>query len=941
MSVLPAGSRNLFLTLGVVLWLGGEIPTEAEAFDPNVAVLKKAGISRTDTGLLTYLRQVCRNENDLLNLDQLIDNLGSRQFQIRTQAVERLVPLGFIALHKLQEAKKSPDREIATRAGQCIKRITRESHPSTRLAAVHLLLKRHPDGTAKVLLRYLPFVADDSTRELISFGLYRHTQQQGKVDSVWIDALKSKHVSRRALAALIVGRLGNPQQKKVIPDLLRDPEPVVRLRAAQGLLGAKEKAGIPTLIALLKDSPLEIAWQAEELLYYVAGDNAPEAMVGTGQVQRTEAAHKAWQQWWQREKDRVDLRSLDNGPRRPRLILLCGTVSKSGKKRGAVRLVGCMGPSRWDYESKALNILSARLVQGNRLLLSEVEREWVSGRGGSFRVTERTLQGKALWEIKRTWEPTDVFRLNDGGTLVEMERLWFRISTQDPEPRSPFFDPDPRTQPQWHPQETRPRGTGQVLCVLRRHYSEWVWMVEQDIVTGKELNWCKFKGKLKSQNCSLEIIDEERFLLSLQRTEELIQAKMTGEILTRINVPGLRGAVPMANGNFLVTTDKPVRRIFEMTPGGRKVWERVIESGLDNPQLCFRELSLGFDPPKNVDLDSLQAQLAFLKSSNPAVQCRAATVLKRFGPKAAPGTQALIQAVGQGDRRLDNAALATIEAIGKSATAPVIQALRTSKNPKQRLWCVEALSKFESEEQRLALIRATRDEDANVRAIAVFHLYSYALKKDREAVTAMVRALEDESEMVCSNAARLLGDAKVQREDVVRGLVKLLRSRHHEARERAAWALATLQPKKPEVVKALMERLTKEDLPYTRASAAVALGNLGPIAKPALPRLLKALDVKDVKNEQTAMRLIGSVVEAMQKISPTDARKVIPILVQILTDKNESPLTRAAAAGSLLFLNADLQKIVPVLRKTLEEAEKNELTVLADSLQRALKKLSK
>ena len=58
------------------------------------------------------------------------------------------------------------------------------------------------------------------------------------------------------------------------------PHAVVRLRAAQGLLAGKDTAGVPVLIDLLADAGVEVRWQAEELLRWLAVDAAPEAVVG-------------------------------------------------------------------------------------------------------------------------------------------------------------------------------------------------------------------------------------------------------------------------------------------------------------------------------------------------------------------------------------------------------------------------------------------------------------------------------------------------------------------------------------------------------------------------------------------------------------------------------------------------------------------------------------
>src|SRR5262249_32417297 len=137
------------------------------------------------------------------------------------------------------------------------------------------------DGAAAVLLQHLPFAPDETTEEETWFGLDALAAADRRTHEALAAALADRAPARRAAAACVLGRVGTAGQHDTVARLLDDPEAVVRLRAAQGLLAGEDARGLPALIALLKEPDLGVAWQAEELLHWAAGDGAPGAAVGT------------------------------------------------------------------------------------------------------------------------------------------------------------------------------------------------------------------------------------------------------------------------------------------------------------------------------------------------------------------------------------------------------------------------------------------------------------------------------------------------------------------------------------------------------------------------------------------------------------------------------------------------------------------------------------
>jgi len=336
--------------------------------DPSWQLLREAHIHRDAANLAAYLREQCGADADLRRIDALIHQLGSPDFAEREQASKALVAIGPAALGGLRAARNDADAEVAKRAKECLTRIG-DRRPELTLAAVRVLIRRGGAEAVPTLLRFLPYANFEELQDDLWFGLDALTVRQGKIDASLMEALRDPMAVRRALAACIVGRRGDADQRGDVRKLLTDAEPEVRLRAAQGLLAAKDGSGVPVLAALLDGTPMETAWQAEELLRYIAGAEAPQAILGVGAADDRRACREAWQAWWKERGPKVDLAKLDGTSRRPGLMLLCdGGLPEEAT--GRVWLLGCDGVPRWELR-KLSNPADARLMAGGRVLVAE------------------------------------------------------------------------------------------------------------------------------------------------------------------------------------------------------------------------------------------------------------------------------------------------------------------------------------------------------------------------------------------------------------------------------------------------------------------------------------------------------------------------------------------------------------------------------------------
>jgi hypothetical protein len=272
-------------------------------------LLKANKIATDGPGLLEYFRKNTLSDADLRRLQTLLDQLGDEAFRVRQKASEDILTFGPAALPFLRRALHGPDEEIKERSREAIAALQGGPGPSLRAAAARLLRQRPPAGTVSVLLAYVPFADNDAVEDEVLFTLGVAAVHEGQVDPAVIRALGDRNQSRRAAAALVMGRSGTAEQRAAVLPLLADAEPRVRFRAAQGLLAGRDRAALPVLIALLENGPPEIGARAYELLACVAGNRGPRVPYNEEAPARRQC-RSAWNLWW-RTHGHVNLARAD------------------------------------------------------------------------------------------------------------------------------------------------------------------------------------------------------------------------------------------------------------------------------------------------------------------------------------------------------------------------------------------------------------------------------------------------------------------------------------------------------------------------------------------------------------------------------------------------------------------------------------------------------
>lgn len=295
--------------------------------DPDERALRSAGIDCGTDSLIAFLGRLSPDQPLLARIDALVSRLGAEKFAERTAAYRELVRIGPAARPALLKAEQNPSAEIRRGAGRCLDEPAFKTPLAERAAAaIRLLVKRNAPGAIAPMLDYLPMAEANSELETaIAFRVDQLAARSKAAPPELVAALADANPAWRAIAACIVGRRGTAEQQGQVRRLLKDSNVNVRLRAAQGLLAGGHNDAVPALIVLLDAKPTYLAWQAEELLRWVAAGTGPHypngLYVGSGGDQATKC-RVAWEKWWREQKETLDFAAIVRQPRRPFLFAM-------------------------------------------------------------------------------------------------------------------------------------------------------------------------------------------------------------------------------------------------------------------------------------------------------------------------------------------------------------------------------------------------------------------------------------------------------------------------------------------------------------------------------------------------------------------------------------------------------------------------------------------
>lgn len=512
-------------------------------------VLKDAKILQDSQTLLDFFRSRTPDPDEQKGLTALIKDLGDDVYRVRIQAFEKLMKSGQQATPYLNEALRSRDPEVVRRAELCLDYITDKGDKDAPIisAAATLLANQRAAGAISALVGFLPFASNEESVLAIRRALVQIAKNEIKIDPALEKALNDEDfLSRRIAAAEALAYIeaGRPLAIGALQDKSRS----VQLAAAKALTLEEESEGVAKLITLVSELPVDSAWQAEDLLRQLAGENAPNIFVED--AASAKKARIAWQKWWdglEPQQRLVRLKKLGEAP-----SLLNYTLLTQMDARGTNGSVLEMGPgkkTRWEIQNLRYPV-DAEVIGPNRVLIAEYMAR---------QVTERDFNGKILWS-KQCDLPISVQRLRNGQTFIASRR---NVQVVDRTGKT-----------------INSRNISTSISAAARFPNGDVGVItstgqfQRMTMDGKTVKTFQ-AGRVYTLGGNIEILKSGNILVPQYQDNKVVEYTPNGKKVWEARVTYPTSATRLHNGNTLLVS-MTQRKIIELNRQGKVVWEHQV-----------------------------------------------------------------------------------------------------------------------------------------------------------------------------------------------------------------------------------------------------------------------------------------------------------------------------------------------------------------------------
>jgi HEAT repeats len=516
---------------------------------PEEKTLQEAHLGTDDAALLEFFRKRTISDKDRARITGLIRKLGDDSFDVREKASEDLQAMGRSAVAALTRAADHDDLEISRRARDCLQAIQQGQEETLALAAASLLARRKSEGTVRVLLAYAPNTADERVIDAVIAALDQTAVKDGKLDPAFLSALVDPEPARRTAAAVVVARHA-PEHRPAVRKLLADPDLGVRSTAALTLTRLGEKSAVDPLIALFKDAPPEQVWAMEDLLFRLAGDQAVSVSLSSGfDAGNRKQCQEAWENWWNTNKDKVDLARLREEDRERGDRVVC-ELQGGAEGGGRVFAYGPDDKIRWQFDNVA-GPIDVQMQSNGRLLVAEINVN---------RVTERDQTGKILWEKKTGASPMTSQRLPNGNIFIA---TYTELLEVNPEGKTLWSHLKPNLKI-FCAQKLR---NGHILFVTSSGL-----VIELD-VEGKEVRSIPVGDT--SNWGSVELLPNGHFLVCRCSKHEVVEVDAAGKEVWRCSAEWPTWACQQRNGRVRVACAHS-GQVIEFDRDSKEVWKQKL-----------------------------------------------------------------------------------------------------------------------------------------------------------------------------------------------------------------------------------------------------------------------------------------------------------------------------------------------------------------------------
>lgn len=389
----------LFVALGT--WIALLAPPLSDPrFLAAMSLLSEAQIGSDTASLIRYLQKQTPDPGRLERIGALIRQLGDPRFVVRNKASEELTAIGDPAEKALEAALSDPDAERAERAERHLKALRENPDTPIILAALFLMSYSNSRDAVESIFNYLPFIHEPCILDAAKETLLHLGMKEGKAIPAAASWAFDKESVRRSIAGYLLGRSSDPKQQKVARQLVRDSDPWVRLRTAEGMLYAGKETAVPILIELLDPKTSDRSWAALRLLATLFGRAFPDAP-SSDRADEWSRYRESCLEWWLQTEAGITVEKLPRSGRP--LGLVIGVEFNPGNVWGC----GLDGHQLWQVHVH--HALDARWLPDGKVLIVAADPN---------RVIECERSGKIIWERFLPDRPIACDRLTNGNTYI-------------------------------------------------------------------------------------------------------------------------------------------------------------------------------------------------------------------------------------------------------------------------------------------------------------------------------------------------------------------------------------------------------------------------------------------------------------------------------------------------------------------------------------------
>jgi HEAT repeat protein len=538
--------------LGLLVCVPAPSAPNADQLREDELAVRSASIGTDGASLIAFLRSRMRNDADPKRIASLIEKLGSDDFVERDQATDDLVAVGVQASDQLKKATKSDDVEVVRRAEDCLGRIEKVAGSAVTCSVARLLASKKPAGAAKALLAFAPLSDDDGVLDEVRAAVTTLAFVGGKPDPDVLAALKvekkdARTALRRAIAAEALVRSGDAKQRKDMRQFLKDEDKQVRLRVGLALVDVKDKTAIPALINLMGDLTSEQSWPVEEILYSLAGEEAPDVALGAD-ANSKKKFRQAWQKWWDKNEKKVDLAKV----RDPRKLLGYTLIveqdfRKGARQNGVVYELDDKGKERWKIDGLQW-AYDARVVGKEHVVIAEYQ---------SRQVTKRTFKNEVKWTKSFSNWPLEVQPLINGNILVTFTNSIVEIDKDGKDVK------------------TYSVNVFNIVSAHKLRNGRIVYATQNGVIgfldaTGKQVSSFN-TGQYIYQGGHIDVMSNGNVLVPVYAQSKVFEYDRQGKLVKQIQSTYPTSVQRLPNGNTL-TASMYNQSVVEVDKNGKQIW---------------------------------------------------------------------------------------------------------------------------------------------------------------------------------------------------------------------------------------------------------------------------------------------------------------------------------------------------------------------------------